>query len=945
MALLFEQLIDPLSTLMVVKSDDCFNGHPSTLHESDGAAGILRQDQSLFVSCPELEAILLKEATSLSSSNVIRGPRFYAQIRLEKNHTLFKLESPETLVQKYSLNEEEVNKIIEATDGIIELYQLFGCANQKSSNWLQRHRFSDDRRYTLSLATAHCRYRTIHRLLMLSKLNGLGSWVKFLKWKFAAYFSFYMKEDIPEKPDFKWPERHGKVSAFFSETVLLGGYLEDLICSLRLKKNGRFYKRSLRLSFLISTQQLKKVMPSVPLDFIEESVNKTVVELTSPPVTHPGIEILSELGYDIKIDRSFIEQELRRTISEIFDGKFISEEELFEPFFPSTSANYINSRGECGSLNILYEKSLLGNNGSDLLNFGVEVLPCTDHVAKKYGAAGKAEQSRIDALKEAGWEQAELERVLCYDDTNLRLNWRGQYLKLYSLALEEEPLVKAIGLSEPLKVRVISKGPPLLYTFLKPFQKWMWKTLKQNRVFSLIGRYVTEDDINRVLGEPVDFETNISGDYVSSTNKIHSWVSEVLIDQLFIEFGEAIPSNLLHQLPKNFLVNLKKLFLRAMVNHVFDHDGRKLPQLEGQLMGSIISFVFLCLANAALCRASIECSYGGTKKFRLTDQPYWGSGPIAKLLVNGDDCLLNGLKELRRFWESICLVAGLESSLGKTYFSSEFCTINSTTFVWSVKNFRWEEHKYVNLGLMKGLQRTKGKTEKVLSSRQSAQVGIHQLGTICRELKRSCPPELWSLVKSRFIYYNKNQLDSFEGGLPWFLPEWLGGVGLPIDNSNELSDLDRRTATVLKYNYAKEAFKIVKPKDMDTWLMHRRVQRDLKPFGLSEVNYRTVHMDGPHDLEVEYSRLYKLMTFNLLNKESLESLWTDVKKDQSVKRSIRNNIKSIGRARREVSNNFGLYTPMSDEDLNFENKRLVIPTIAFNSEEVTWMSNWDIGRG
>jgi hypothetical protein len=933
-------------------------------------------EKSLFVSCPKLEASL-KETTILSSKRVKKGPAFYDEIRLNKRHTLFKIETPEALAERYSVNLEEVNKISEATDGIIELYSLFQCANSKSHSWLQQNRYKEDTRYVLSLATSHCRYKTIHRLLMLSKLNGLGTWVKFLKWKFASYFSYYMEEDIPVKPDFKWPERHNRISAFFSEKVLLGGYLEDLICSLKLKRSGKFFKRSQRLSFLISTQQLKKVMPSVPKSMIDESVMKTVEELSTSKPLSDDISVKYPLGMSyenfVKCEDSFftitkekMEEQLRRTVTELFFGKFISEEELFEPFFPSTSANYINSRGECGSLNVLYDQLSLGKEGCDLIDFGIELLPLTDEVASRFGLQGESDQRKIDALKEAGMEQAAEFGVLRFDASQLKEVWKNQYIRLYELALEEKPYVLAIGLSEPLKVRVISKGPPLLYTFLKPFQKWMWKVLKSNRVFSLIGRYVTEDDINRCLGTPVDWEEQISGDYVSSTNKVRSWAAEVMIDQLMIEFGEAIPSNLLNLLPLRFMSNLKLLFLRAMTKHIFDISKMELKpslampwtneemslylknyllQKEGQLMGSIISFIFLCMINASGCRYSIELSYGLTRQFRLTDAPYPGSGDIAPTLINGDDCLLKGLEGLRQIWEAVCKYVGLESSVGKTYFSKSFCTINSTTFVWDVKEQRWIEHKYINLGLMKGLQRTKGKTEKVISSMSSPQVGIHQLGTICRELKRSCPPESWDLVKSRFIYYNKKTLESYEGGLPWFLPEWLGGVGLPLDKPNELSDLDRRTATVLKMYHYKRDFNIIKPKDMDTWLMHKKVQKDLKPFGLSEVHYRTVHMDGPHSLEEEYNNLYKLMTFNLLEKESLENLWTDVKKDKSVVKSIRSNIKSIGRARREVSNNFALYQPMCDEDLLFENKKLVIPCLSLKIKNAKWMAPyWPSGE-
>lgn len=67
----------------------------------------------------------------------------------------------------------------------------------------------------------------------------------------------------------------------------------------------------------------------------------------------------------------------------------------------------------------------------------------------------------------------------------------------------------------------------------------------------------------------MEHEMLISGDYVSSTNKLHSWVSETILDQLFIEIGEGVDKEFLERLGPHFLPNCKKLCLRALTKHIF----------------------------------------------------------------------------------------------------------------------------------------------------------------------------------------------------------------------------------------------------------------------------------------------------------------------------------------------------------------------------------------
>jgi hypothetical protein len=204
-------------------------------------------------------------------------------------------------------------------------------------------------------------------------------------------------------------------------------------------------------------------------------------------------------------------------------------------------------------------------------------------------------------------------------------------------------------------------------------------------------------------------------------------------------------------------------------------------------------------------------------------------------------------------------------------------------------------------------------------------MGPHELGVVCRELKRSCPEKFWLKVKSRFIYYNKNVLDRYP--LSWFLPEWLGGLGLPIDHDNEISKVDRKMATVLKMRMNGDSkFKPVKPKDMAMWKMHELVMKDLKIFDYIEKPlYRkaTLMSGETFDFESQWARLYKLMTINLLEKTPIENLYDSILEIKSIQKALRHNsdVQSNGRHELEFDN----YEPMSNEDMLYENKDLVLP--------------------
>jgi len=80
---------------------------------------------------------------------------------------------------------------------------------------------------------------------------------------------------------------------------------------------------------------------------------------------------------------------------------------------------------------------------------------------------------------------------------SFRAEVEGVYREVYANAREramsEVASVKLVALPEALKVRVISKGPPLTYFTLKPVQKFLLRQMRRLRAFKLVGETVTPE--------------------------------------------------------------------------------------------------------------------------------------------------------------------------------------------------------------------------------------------------------------------------------------------------------------------------------------------------------------------------------------------------------------------------------------------------------------------
>jgi hypothetical protein len=194
---------------------------------------------------------------------------------------------------------------------------------------------------------------------------------------------------------------------------------------------------------------------------------------------------------------------------------------------------------------------------------------------------------------------------------------------------------------------------------------------------------------------------------------------------------------------------------------------------------------------------------------------------------------------------------------------------------------------------------------------------------------------MWAEVKKRFIYYNMTTLTKYPN-IPWYVPEWLGGYGLPHDG--EMSDMDRYAATVIKMKLlTSRDFRPILPKDMDTWVLHQMVEREIRKRhpNLEQVFFDVAELPNGESvcLEDEYSRAYKTLVCDAMQRLSYDDL-QKVADRNIVHKALIHNSNVWGRAYKLAAQWLKSGSPelemMSDGDMEYENKDVVYPIVVRN---------------
>jgi hypothetical protein len=315
---------------------------------------------------------------------------------------------------------------------------------------------------------------------------------------------------------------------------------------------------------------------------------------------------------------------------------------------------------------------------------------------------------------------------------------------------------------EPLKVRTISKGPSLPYYIAKPVQRAIHTRMRRMEPFRLIGRPFCPTDLVdlRVAQERIglgDDERWLSIDYSAATDGLSAALSQEILARLLSRLSV-----------KN--LGLYRLLLGVLAPHhitypkVADVQLESVDQANGQLMGSILSFPVLCLANLALYLV-----------VRATTRPEASVSDLLKaVLINGDDMIYIGTEREWELHTEIGRHIGLAMSPGKAYIHRKYANINSVSVHYDLdqENSSPRVIGFLNVGLFFGNHKVMGKVGSDDVSTSSP------VSSVINEVVSGAWIGKQVEVLSSYLALHRDALRKEARGRNLFLPVSSGGMGV-----------------------------------------------------------------------------------------------------------------------------------------------------------------------
>jgi hypothetical protein len=379
-----------------------------------------------------------------------------------------------------------------------------------------------------------------------------------------------------------------------------------------------------------------------------------------------------------------------------------------------------------------------------------------------------------------------------------REEWKDIILKRLDGIDTEEPIKCTIqAVLEPMKVRVISKGESIPYYSCKPLQVAMHSAMREMSCFRLIGRPFSPTDLLDLTNKATPNMEWFSIDYSGATDGLSWAYSGRILKYLMFDLD-----------PRQQQLAWSVLGPHAL-HYPVKENGRTQPvfkgvQANGQLMGSILSFPILCMANLGVYLLN-------------TDNEQWNwpdEDRLNHVLVNGDDMLY--ASDPSR-WEShvrLGKAVGLQMSPGKAYRHKSYSNINSIGCILDlnrIKRVHTGKNRYdvtpkqidfLNAGLFFGQHKVQSSDKA--SSHHSDDMGNLTANINC--LLQGSLPGRRSELLSMYLDFHKESIIKetrfYYGGRPHsrnlFIPISLGGMGVehPCGFSYRTTSVQKKYAEI-----------------------------------------------------------------------------------------------------------------------------------------------------
>jgi hypothetical protein len=718
-----------------------------------------------------------------------------------------------------------------------------------------------------------------HWMSLLEEIDASGAnWMKVVKYKLAAFAAYWKcNSDLP-KPPFKRNDSpkllvNGIIGKVFNSTFW---YVRNAIKNNYLAWTSQEPSIKVFYYSVFDTvcRGIKKGCPRATIDLLEDDIRATVKKFTTFVASEPTSFLSNCSRFCLDCSNSTcllnhsvtpddLEREIKRTIDEICGDSKFNPIDHFNLNIPSISSATDCPRHVMGGLNkFLFPESITNFPSHNVMVDG-ETVNCTlsepievhspDNDLYEFNDEGILTllEKAFKPLEDFHEKDTLAVGIKYYGD--LKESSRIFFDRIVELALKEQPHMKAVALAEALKIRGITT-PPAFGTFVgKPLQKFIAKLLLKFNCFAATGGPITEEILKKAFPYIPQTDKFLSGDYDDATNKLKTRFTRIAIRYYCEKLG--IDERLAVIYERNLCDGL-----------MYCPDTKEyLEQQNAQPMGNILSFVLLCTINAAATRYAWEIDHDNVTN--LHDYP---------ALINGDDFL--STFQNFKVWEEVLNVVGLVNSLGKTYFVDDFVEINSLSFVVEKTDFcpmrlsykieRFHRVDFVNFGLAKMVKRSLGALSDNDESQraQDKELKIASLGD-CHTQLTMYNPNLYNSLTDLFIYFNNDLLkDPLLESIQWFIPKWLGGLGLnPGPKPEErLSSTDIEICGEIFRNYEHYGPKVLTT-DVN-FNLHNNLMAEIKSLGIESVvapvNYRYLTHNGyTYDLEEENRNIYNQMKY------------------------------------------------------------------------------------
>jgi hypothetical protein len=323
---------------------------------------------------------------------------------------------------------------------------------------------------------------------------------------------------------------------------------------------------------------------------------------------------------------------------------------------------------------------------------------------------------------------------------------------------------KVYPICEPLKVRNITKSNAHQYAIAKGMQMDMHSSLKKYFQFNLVGAPCEIADIQELCDRSPS-GVFASGDFSAATDNVKIELTKLFFERLIF--------SLQHQkvVDTVYIKYLRRVLYEHEIHYPTNFSEDKIEpviQKNGQLMGSVLSFMVLCAINIATYWHSVE--------------PEVEDFTHLNVKVNGDDILFRTSIEKYNTWLQTLPKAGLFPSPGKNFFHEKYCTVNSALFSVS-KNNTVKYIPFFNVGMLLG----QSKVCRTEFTDKYKSKPVH-----CLHSKVMHGAYNTARANDRFCYYNKELLAKatlHPAGFNcnYYLPREYGGLGMKVPNLSYLS--------------------------------------------------------------------------------------------------------------------------------------------------------------